>query len=1277
MVINYYIRFSTNFYILSLRRASFGSENNTWGFLLPKTGEIANLLFNALKSGKIRVIVDCGLIVLVGIVVFRNFLLADSWPAGGDVLGFISRVYLYGNDFRWAYTWRLYSFGFPENICVVDFFYMVLYMLLRNPVFLIKIVMFLSFLLSGFSAYIFAFKYSKNNLASLSAALVYMVNQWVASQLTEAHVDILISYAVFPLIFLSFDHALRSGKIKHSLLFSLGLAFLVSGFHPECIIIYGTFILIFILVYIFYPSRSESFNLRLKKTMKVTSISLIAAFFLSFFFTFPLILGVKAPYFSPSYSYFIEETYNLSYKNFEDAISLRAVENWGYLNAMGNIYYGLALPNFPIYTLLCFIFIFSMAVSILFRMNRYTLFFTISTLVSIIISMGPFSFFWAFFVWGWNHLPYFSVFRAISRWIMITVLCHSYFVSQMVSMLVAYFKGMADKNMWKSSNFKMETKTSKKKEVKISCNNKALFSEKLMISLEKIIKRVVRFFCILVIVIVFLSGFVSCAFLFGHGLQVYAPPKSYLEPHYWVAQDKGDFKIVTVNSPETWIPDSESDFAYAGMLTDIGWWHDIGHDSSFLHDKPVLQNGGWDFSCRMFVDYLRFYLARQTLTDKMVKLLGTFGYKYIVIPCYADGKERQFFLNQKGVKIVFNKSNSLVLENEYYTPRFFTVEDHITLVGGLKSFLSLMKIESFSPNKTALIFADENPNMLESSKFLVFADSSLTDLVMLSMKNSLIKASDYGFKSWNSSKYWISLPSWGTVGRFVYWGNILTTCGNNLVKIPFRIEKDGEYDVWLRLGVASNRGKLTVTVDDLFQTEIKPQAKFWSEQTWINLTRLDMKKGNHVITLKNDGTGFNDVDSIAVIEASKFEEQKRKILETIEKEKIPILYLLEAEINFLKNSNSPWNSERLPYHDYLIFSQETGRNIAQLGNVSASTESDTLIARKAVDGDPTTRWASLKGMPQWIQIEWKEKQKIRGVKIQFEWAYARDYSIQVWNGTAWINQLIVSGNNEYQRVHFFPQTVETNKIRIYFTNAPAFNMVSIWELEVYNEEIAMEKEEIYAPREGDYQFFVRVLKGPQYGVLHLKVDNVIFNVSCYAENSTFEWLNLGSVHMTRGKHEIGIGATGNANLDMMAIVLMKEGEQLSSINELFQGDSENFVTSFKRINPCLYKIHVKAKKPFILVFSDAYHPLWKAFLEDGTEIPSINLYHVVNGFLIEKTGEFDLMVHFVGQDYVDLGYKFSLITFAAISILLIIPEKTYIKMKKKLKNFGEIIRKRF
>jgi hypothetical protein len=46
--------------------------------------------------------------------------------------------------------------------------------------------------------------------------------------------------------------------------------------------------------------------------------------------------------------------------------------------------------------------------------------------------------------------------------------------------------------------------------------------------------------------------------------------------------------------------------------------------------------------------------------------------------------------------------------------------------------------------------------------------------------------------------------------------------------------------------------------------------------------------------------------------------------------------------------------------------------------------------------------------------------------------------------------------------------------------------------------------------------------------------------------------------------------------------------------------------TFQKINPTKYKVHVNASHPFFLVFSESYHPQWKAYTEDkGLEFSEI------------------------------------------------------------------------
>ena len=73
---------------------------------------------------------------------------------------------------------------------------------------------------------------------------------------------------------------------------------------------------------------------------------------------------------------------------------------------------------------------------------------------------------------------------------------------------------------------------------------------------------------------------------------------------------------------------------------------------------------------------------------------------------------------------------------------------------------------------------------------------------------------------------------------------------------------------------------------------------------------------------------------------------------------------------------------------------------------SSSAESTDVGPENAIDGDPSTRWASLWTDGEWISMDLGEKKKIHGLTLVWEDAHALSYRIQVSaDGTVWRNVL--------------------------------------------------------------------------------------------------------------------------------------------------------------------------------------------------------------------------------------------------------------------------------
>lgn len=116
---------------------------------------------------------------------------------------------------------------------------------------------------------------------------------------------------------------------------------------------------------------------------------------------------------------------------------------------------------------------------------------------------------------------------------------------------------------------------------------------------------------------------------------------------------------------------------------------------------------------------------------------------------------------------------------------------------------------------------------------------------------------------------------------------------------------------------------------------------------------------------------------------------------------------------------------------------------------SSSEENSSLLAKNAVDGDISTRWASAEGSdPQWIYIDLGVEASVDKVVLNWETAYGKAYEIQIsvdaqtWTtiystteGKGGEEELSVSGTGRY--------------VRMYGTARATSWGYSLWEFKVY------------------------------------------------------------------------------------------------------------------------------------------------------------------------------------------------------------------------------------
>jgi hypothetical protein len=82
------------------------------------------------------------------------------------------------------------------------------------------------------------------------------------------------------------------------------------------------------------------------------------------------------------------------------------------------------------------------------------------------------------------------------------------------------------------------------------------------------------------------------------------------------------------------------------------------------------------------------------------------------------------------------------------------------------------------------------------------------------------------------------------------------------------------------------------------------------------------------------------------------------------------------------------------------------------------------------------------------------------------------------------------------------------------------------------------------------------------------------------------------------------------------------------MDDVFKGDTIRPIITYERSEAEVCTVRVNTSTPFILAFSETYHNLWCAYTDDY-EYEKIPLYSQINGFFINKTGDFTLKIEFL------------------------------------------------
>jgi len=138
-------------------------------------------------------------------------------------------------------------------------------------------------------------------------------------------------------------------------------------------------------------------------------------------------------------------------------------------------------------------------------------------------------------------------------------------------------------------------------------------------------------------------------------------------------------------------------------------------------------------------------------------------------------------------------------------------------------------------------------------------------------------------------------------------------------------------------------------------------------------------------------------------------------------------------------------------------------------------------------------------------------------------------------------------------------------------------------------------------------------------------------------NSTeFEWLDFGHIHLNRGMEHL----TMESHPDIII------NEYYLDSNYKVTNSSKPYI-SFKKINPAEYVIQIESTEPFFLIFSESYHPSWKATVE-GLSLDHYVVDSFANAYCIKTKGHCEILLSFTEQRIYEKGIILTLATIVVI-----------------------------
>jgi hypothetical protein len=1166
----------------------------------------ANGRLGSVSSEKLRGLVEAArvhgpslaLLTALTVVMCRNLIFSAEFPGGWDVASVSYPIAYFARIGSYFSLWEDSGTGYVTPITLFHLLAFVAHVL-GDPALVARAVLVFAVLLAALLMYLYVFISTGRVLASLTAGIIFATSPHLVAHAACGHGFLVLAYALTPLLFLLLDRGLA--QVTAARVLGLGLALsLLPALRMDPIAYVLPFVFLFALWHVIMAGRqwrAAATNALLLLTPAVTLAGLLSAYV-----WLPLL---RTGTVHATMSFGLPLIAGNSLSLWPSLMGQSLIYSYLFWRGDTAYYTHQFLPPIVYAAVLMVAPGLAFAQARL-REDRRVSFLLIAALVSVFLAKGPLPPLGEVYGFLWQYVPFINQLHVPNRWLMITWFAY------------AFLAGLTVDRTYRAIRQWLATLAR---------------------------PPLTQAASVAAVVALLLGCTVGVSYVFTDGYQTWQVPQEELAPHRWLGEYAGEGRFLDVPF------EGERGFVSGGWLQ-----HDLGVTGGMFGGRPSFDRpyvGG-------YVD--DFFSCLEALADMKVqslaKIIGAYDVRYVVTQGYSGNaltrqdlaysdtapsavvqeySEHEYFDGLAGLTKVFEgpeakytllvgvsderdltqqarrstlwplepERTAAVYENEYWLPRAFVAKNRMLVVGGPESLATLADWEGFSFQDWDIRFAGRTLNELgrqglieevQGTDLLLLNNSELLDLTMMMTDSERV---DLGAAARDPLTQWHLADSSSDFveERSVLW----TTVNHAQVRLPVDLDQVPTVDdseLWARVYYGTGTPVLHFEVDGKQAGSVLPRAGQEMGFVWQKVGTARLGSGPHEILVTALGTGgafTARLDEVAIVGVGAIDEAMGLLAGIVGESDIPVVSLQDQRRVWTPSGASTDLSRFSQFDIALDNPKEAGVRRVLYGG---QPEIPDFLSR----GRFVVREADAEGgYTPLLQLEFEEPK---------DWREATYLSLDF------------KGVGRGDKV----------RLRIAFAGlGTAFYSF---------EDLSSQWEAISIP-----------LFDPERTEGTMRWDQVSMLIVDTSGVDMAGGVGLGTIRMVQDSLSLD---HLSSELGMRTLMRTPWNPTPAFAATLLSapGDQPAEILSWVRVSPWEYRFRVVAAAPYDLVVSNTYDPLWRVIL-DGRELAPQPAYYIASAYAIDKVGEYDLILEFVGQRYQWFAFSLSGLTYAGSCFALV------------------------